>query len=151
MCIWKEKWTKELTNAFTSLWGMSEIERLIKLEKGKTSGRISTIMKRHTASKLLSPKLVSQLAENSWTVQSSESNQQYTVVRESEICSFGCELKCTECGICVHMYCCNCADALLHHTICKHIHLVITTNMKKRGRWNWMVTLHYKLKVSLMP
>ena len=99
-------------------------ERLVKLEKGKTSGRITTIMKRHTVSKTLSPTLVASVEENTWTIRSSETNQHYTVVRESENCPFGCAIICTECKICIHMYCCNCADALLHHTICKHIHLV---------------------------
>ena len=26
------------------------------------------------------------------------------------------------------MYCCNCNDAFIHHTICKHIHLIASTN-----------------------
>lgn len=103
-------------------------ERLVKLEKGKMSGRMTTIMKRHTASTLLSPSLLTATEECTWTVRSSEGNHNYTVVRESENCHFGCAIKCTECNICIHMYCCNCADALINHTICKHIHLVATHN-----------------------
>ena len=34
----------------------------------------------------------------------------------------------------VHMYCCNCADALIHHTICKHIHLVAITSSTDRPK-----------------
>ena len=43
-------------------------------------------------------------------------------------------LRCDKCGICIHMYCCNCADALIHHTICKHIHLVATTMNTKQSK-----------------
>ena len=30
--------------------------------------------------------------------------------------------------VCIDMYCCNCNDALIHHTICKHIHLIASIN-----------------------
>uniref|UniRef100_A0A1X7UJ23 SWIM-type domain-containing protein n=1 Tax=Amphimedon queenslandica TaxID=400682 RepID=A0A1X7UJ23_AMPQE len=33
-------------------------------------------------------------------------------------------LRCHECNICTHMLSCNCMDAVMHFTICKHIHLV---------------------------
>ena len=35
-----------------------------------------------------------------------------------------CNMKCSECEICVHMYMCNCTDFLILSTMCKHIHLV---------------------------
>ena len=40
------------------------------------------------------------------------------------ICPHKCLLYCPECSICVHMFICNCADALIRTTMCKHIHLV---------------------------
>ena len=104
-------------------------ERLIKLEKGKISSRLTIIHKRHLASQKLSPQLVSVVNNNTWSVQSStDSNQSYTVEREAHECDSKCALRCQECNVCVHMYSCNCSDALIHHTICKHIHLVASSN-----------------------
>ena len=34
------------------------------------------------------------------------------------------QLQCKDCNICIHSFSCNCMDALVNHTICKHIHLV---------------------------
>lgn len=55
----------------------------------------------------------------------------YTVSLLSNTCSQQC---CCDCDICVHNYTCNCADALLHCSIYKHIHLVarIATNLVKQ-------------------
>ena len=104
-------------------------ERLIKLEKGKISSRLTVIHKRHLASQKLSPLLISIVNDNTWSVQSStDSNQWYTVERDAHECDSKCALRCQECNVCVHMYSCNCSDALIHHTICKHIHLVASSN-----------------------
>ena len=104
-------------------------ERLIKLEKGKISGRLSVIRKRHLASQKLSYSLVSIVDSNTWRVQSStDSDKYYTVEKDKQECNGKCALKCQECNVCVHMYCCNCNDALVNHTICKHIHLVAFSN-----------------------
>ena len=104
-------------------------ERLIKSQKGKISGRLSVIHKRHLASQKLSSSLVNIVDDNTWLVQSStDKDKSYTVERDKQECDANCALKCQECNICVHMYCCNCSDALIHHTICKHIHLVASTN-----------------------
>ena len=100
-------------------------ERLIKLEKGKISGRLAVIRKRHLASQKLSYSSVSVVDGNTWRVQSStDPEKSYTVEKDMQECDTNCTLKCQECNICVHMYCCNCNDALIHHTICKHIHLI---------------------------
>ena len=48
----------------------------------------------------------------------------YTVVLDNKICPQKCSMLCPECNICIHMFTCNCADALIRTTICKHIHLV---------------------------
>lgn len=45
-----------------------------------------------------------------------------TVQRLLDSCT--CQLKCSTCLICIHMYSCTCLDATLHSTICKHVHLV---------------------------
>ena len=40
-----------------------------------------------------------------------------------------CHLSCPECNVCVHMFTCSCVDAVLHNTICKHIHLLHLAGM----------------------
>ena len=105
-------------------------DRLTKIEKGKLSGRITTIMRRHTASRKLSATLIESVDDITWKVKSSDSKHDYTVVKEQTKCHVNCELKCRECNTCVHMYYCNCMDALIHHTMCKHIHLVAMHNTK---------------------
>ena len=99
-------------------------ERLTKIEKGKLSDRITKIMRRHTTSRKMSTTLIKIVDNVTWKVKSSDSKHDYTVVKEKTKCHVNCELKCLECNTCVHMYYCNCMDALIHHTMCKHIHLV---------------------------
>lgn len=106
-------------------------ERLIKLEKGKCSGRITAILKRHQTSKKLSTDLVSPVDDSTWKVKSSDSKNEYTVVNEAKECQSNCAVKCVDCNVCIHMYYCNCMDATINHTICKHIHLVVRCNAKQ--------------------
>ena len=67
-------------------------DRLIKLEKGKLSGRISTIMKRHLASRDLSTTLVRCIDDCTWNVKSADTQQQYTVEKEISKCPHDCLL-----------------------------------------------------------
>ncbi len=99
-------------------------ERLVKLEKGKTTGRIQRIVNRHLASKELNVELVLESSDVNWTVTSSSGERKYCVTRETDKCPTNCSLRCSDCGICVHTYCCNCPDSLINNTICKHVHLV---------------------------
>ena len=62
-----------------------------------------------------------------------DDNQCYTVERDVHECDSKCALRCQECNACVHMYSCNCSDVLIHHTICKHIHLVASSNNHQPG------------------
>ena len=109
-------------------------ERVVKLEKGKTTGRIEAIIKRHKTSEKLPGSLVNQIDEKTWNVTSSDYQNCYTVEQELDECSYGCALRYDKCNICIHIFCCNCADALINHTICKHIHLVATIE-KTKHRW----------------
>ena len=69
-------------------------DRLIKLEKSKLSERISTIMKRHLASRDLSTTLAKCINECTWHVNSVDTQQQYTVVKEISKCPLDCLLRC---------------------------------------------------------
>ena len=103
-------------------------ERLCKLEKGKISGCLTVIRRRHLESTKLSRESVTQCSETRWTVVSSDGTQNYTVTRDTEKCPVNCHLQCKDCNICIHSSSCNCMDALVNHTICKHIHLVARNN-----------------------
>ena len=100
-------------------------ERLIKLEKGKTSYRIGIINSRHVHSIKLSIEAVRDTNCNEWTVTStSKPETHYTIKKQQTICQ-NCHIRCKECNICIHEYTCTCPDSLLNVTMCKHIHLVI--------------------------
>ena len=101
-------------------------ERLCKLEKGKVSGRLTTIRKRHWASTTLSfHSLVKKSSYREWNVYSSDKNDEYIVSKECiSNCPYKCQLVCNLCRVCIHMYTCTCMDFIINHTICKHIHLI---------------------------
>ena len=103
-------------------------DRVIKLEKGKFTHRVSEINKRHkSASNIghLSKQIVEKNA-NTWSVPSeTDSSLRYTVKLVIPICN--CQLRCSTCKVCIHLYSCTCMDATLHATVCKHVHLVKMT------------------------
>ena len=102
-------------------------ERVMKLTKGKSSKRLSVIHDRHRGSLSLSFDAVesNDNNSNSWLVQSSDSEDRYTVDQLLPKCNNPeCMLRCTECNICGHMYQCQCPDALIICGPCKHVHLV---------------------------
>ena len=109
-------------------------DRLIKCEKGKLTGRISLIQKRHSSSKCLSLDSISVVNTISWEVQSENGCKKYIVEKISDDCSDHCALNCKECNICVHTYNCTCPDSQIYHTICKHVHLVVQYNHNPQSK-----------------
>ena len=107
-------------------------ERLIKLQKGKVSLKVSSIRTRHHASLKLPLKLVKEGGEDDWTVQSSNTTDLYHVTQFSPQCSLQQCLQCRECSICIHQFSCTCPDSVIHASICKHIHLVARHLKSKR-------------------
>ena len=100
-------------------------ERLIKLEKGKTSERIKLINVRHKNSLKLSFESVNATEEYlTWCVNAADGNK-YHIVQQNTTCPYSCHIRCTDCNVCIHMYSCNCQDSLIRATICKHVHLVV--------------------------
>lgn len=106
-------------------------DRLLKLEKGKSTKRNSAILHRHQLSLTLPLSLVTPQGSNQWNVQSStKQNIVYTVEKNEEGCPGECWIRCQACSVCIHSFTCTCPDSLLHGVICKHIHLVIRSNGK---------------------
>ncbi len=101
-------------------------ERFRKLEVGKPTHRICEINKRHKTAQemqLDNSTTVIQLESQKWTVTSQTYlSKYYTVTLNTISCT--CQLRCRACNICVHNSSCNCLDAILHSTICKHCHYV---------------------------
>ena len=62
-------------------------------------------------------------------VTSNETQRNYTVTQVHTICPHKC-IHC--CSVCVHMFVCNCVDALIRTTMFKHIHLVARYKTEKK-------------------
>lgn len=100
-------------------------ERLIKLEKGKSSYRVSEINKRHESAEGIHC-IPQNQAENMWTVQSEKMT--YSIQINTNKCT--CKMRCAFCSACVHMYTCSCMDCAIHFTVCKHSHFLHMFLMK---------------------
>ena len=100
-------------------------DRILKLEKGKSTQRINAITKRHHASLQMSTDQVTTVDAATWEVSSSTKPLTYTVRKHDDSCVLNCWLRCRVCSVCVHTFSCTCPDSLLHGTICKHVHLVV--------------------------
>ncbi len=61
----------------------------------------------------------------------------YKVRRLRQSCSLSgsdgvyCDLLCSECQVCAHMYSCTCIDSAIRNIMCKHIHAVASVLRKK--------------------
>ena len=98
-------------------------ERLRKVEMGKNTHRICEISKRHKSAIAISPDHLTPIQHNKWNVRSNtESTRNYTVEKIQDSCD--CKVVCQECQICPHIYNCDCLDATIHATVCKHAHFV---------------------------
>ena len=94
---------------------------------------IATIGRRHEESKNICSKFLNQCSENQWRVASSHGNNVYTVRKETNQCIENCQLQCKDCYICIHIFSCKCMDAILKHTICKHVHFVASKNKLEKS------------------
>lgn len=103
-------------------------DRILKLEKGKSTKRNNAILHRHKLSLSLPTSLVTSQGNDEWTVQSSTNSKITYTVAKHEGCQKDCWIRCPTCCVCIHSFTCTCPDSLLHGIICKHVHLVIRSN-----------------------
>ncbi|KAF8770302.1 hypothetical protein HNY73_017849 [Argiope bruennichi] len=68
---------------------------------------------------------ISSLSDKIWLIRSEEEEQSIYVMREFETCPEHCNLRCSECDICVHMYTCSCIHSMINANLCQHIHAVV--------------------------
>ena len=100
-------------------------ERVIKLTKGKSCHKQRLIQDRHNRSRAMSTEAVEMLDDLKWKVRGQNGKNTYIVVKQATNCTdSSCQVKCSECNICIHQYVCNCPDSLIQSTICKHVHLL---------------------------
>lgn len=97
-------------------------ERLIVINKGNISTKLSNLRSRHKQCENLHFNMVLPW-DNAWQVVSSTSTQLYLIQEVKPTCS-DCCLFCTDCNVCFHQYTCTCIDASIKCNMCKHIHLV---------------------------
>lgn len=98
------------------------IERVIKLTKGKNTVYTREIFKRHKSA-LVSNFSCKVKDENIWKL-STNKGQKFFILKQASLSC--CKLTCSFCKICVHMYSCDCVDFTGKLTICKHIHFIRT-------------------------
>lgn len=104
-------------------------DRLLKVHKGKWTRHLSGIRNRHKRGVLCDRSLVSVVRSDQVYAVRGRKGEMYIVEQNDSMphSSTTCPLRCEPCNICVHTFVCNCVDAGLRYTICKHVHLVVST------------------------
>ncbi|GFS44538.1 uncharacterized protein TNIN_447731 [Trichonephila inaurata madagascariensis] len=125
------KKVKRLDNALFRLMKFVRdrvFDRLISLEKGKISSKISLLRKRHKVGQ----SLISLCIQNNeeWSVSSTRGKDIY-IVKRNVTCSKECTLMCRECNHCLHNFTCTCTDNAVQWNMCKHIHFICSKNLNK--------------------
>ena len=98
---------------------------LCKDKIGKRTYRKSEILKRCQAAEEIRDKGAKLIPdqEDIWQIEPlTERNMKYSVQLIKDSCD--CQMKCTTCGACVHMYICSWIDYAVNYAVCKHTHVV---------------------------
>jgi len=113
-------------HALMRLTNRDVFKRLIKLHRGKPSGKMRSISKSHENSTTVKDEHISSITNKLWSVVSgSKKDIAYEVTKINNTCPEDlCSLKCKPCNICIHMYVCTCLDSIIRLNMCKHIHAV---------------------------
>lgn len=142
----KNKRVDVLIHSLLEYLRFKSFDRLIKFEKGKITGRVLLIQKRHTSSKSLPFDSVSMINTTTWEIQSESGTNKYVVEKISSDCSDHCALNCRECNVCVHTFNCTCPDSQIYHTICKHVHLVVRYNTNSQSEHQGTTAMHCQVQ-----
>ncbi|GFX72891.1 uncharacterized protein TNCV_1697881 [Trichonephila clavipes] len=68
---------------------------------------------------------ITALSDKTWLILSEEVEDKIYVTRDFETCPELCDLKCSDCDVCVHMFSCSCLQSLINANMCPHIHAVV--------------------------
>ncbi|GFS58374.1 uncharacterized protein NPIL_419901 [Nephila pilipes] len=109
------KWLRyKMLDRFTSL----EDEERMTLAKNNISSC-------HELGLEISSDTITSLSDKTWLILSEEVEDKVYVTRDFESCPELCDLKCSACDVCVHMFSCTCLQSLVNANMCPHIHAVV--------------------------
>lgn len=109
----------------------AHIDRMIALEKGKISNKMTVIRKRHEHSlKMTVTKVRSEDGHEHYVQSENQEEIKIYTIKKKSLDPCPCKLKCSPCNACVHTYSCNCVDYLIKNNLCKHIHYILADNPK---------------------
>eukprot|EP00794_Sanderia_malayensis_P006481 gene6481-7221_t len=122
---------------------------LIKAQKGKRTFKQRETDRRHKRAMEIDQNHITQIENGKWDVRSQEEKKKfYDVKRNKPDCS--CQMQCSLCQVCQHLYTCSCTDFTIRSLACKHIHAVhaqikvpevSTTNKKEEEPIDYFETL----------
>ncbi|KAG8185999.1 hypothetical protein JTE90_027669 [Oedothorax gibbosus] len=95
------------------------------LDEEKTSLAVESINAFHKKGFQICSESISSLGDTIWMIISDDEEGNVYVAREFDSCPERCDLKCSECDICVHMYSCTCMRNTVYADLCPHIHAVV--------------------------
>ncbi|CAB0017004.1 unnamed protein product [Nesidiocoris tenuis] len=101
------------------------VVRFVETHFGHSNLVVEGIMAKHA--KALNAETVCSLevTDSGWTVwMDGNAGQSHFVRDNNSLCH--CNLRCDECGVCVHTFKCDCNEYLSKPTVCEHIHLIAT-------------------------
>lgn len=103
--------------------------RLVSLERGKLTKKISLLRKAHKTAEEKSKEIdILQTEDDLWIVPSFTQFGETYKVRQLKLDELHkCNLKCEICNTCLHEFRCSCPDSAIRYNLCKHIHVTCLT------------------------
>lgn len=98
-------------------------DRLIFLEKGKLTTKITLMRQRHKKSCEMDMTSVCEI-DDGWNIPSETNFGELYLIKRAYACSKECVLMCKDCNFCLHNFICTCLDNAVRWNMCKHIHLL---------------------------
>ena len=100
------------------------IGRLIAMERGKLTSQVSLIRRKHLIGEKLDKNVYSvyEKEKEKWIISKVDGSSIFTydIAIGDKDCQ--CQIKCTDCNVCIHALTCTCIDYNIRYVICKHIH-----------------------------
>lgn len=106
-----------------------QFQRVIKLEKGKVTHKISKINQSHLTA--LKSEMFVVEKDNNWEIQSLGKTY---FVKINKLDKHECKLLCSTYVSCVHYYTCTCMDYVIYANMCKHIHKVCMSIINRSSK-----------------
>ncbi|VEN58512.1 unnamed protein product [Callosobruchus maculatus] len=98
--------------------------------KGSSSYRMKLIRQSHIKSSSINIEDILKINDFTWNIKSSTTNEIYVINKVAQACvnskgeDSNCQLFCSNCKVCVHIFSCTCLDFFIKYNMCKHIHAI---------------------------